>query len=113
MRLESMMRRAEKLKINKRFFKIDARTFRIVDVIGKGKIDITKELLINASPEDLIKNPFDQISCRQAIQAVNETGDPMFQKLSITINGETILEKIHFKRGTRKTDIDTVIAYAD
>lgn len=108
-----MIRRAEKLKIDKRFFKIDARTFRIVDIIGQGKIDIQKESLINATPEDLIKNPYDLESCLQAIRAVNETGDPMFQKLSITINGETTLEQIHFKRGTRKTDIDTIIAYAD
>lgn len=112
-RLEMLMKKAADHKINKRFFKIDAQTYRIVDVIGKGEWDIPKEMLINATPEDLIKNQPDLISCRQAIQSVIETGDPMFQKLSISIGGKTFLEQIHFKRGNRETDVNTIIAYAD
>lgn len=106
------MKLAEKRIIRKRFIKINPETFRISDVIGQGKYNIPREALLNATPEVLIKNPYDLTSCLQAITSVHTTGEPMTLKLAITINAQTTLETIHFKRADRHTDPqNTIIAF--
>jgi hypothetical protein len=114
-RLEAMMKMAEKNKSKKRFYKIDAKTCRIVDVIGTGELDIPKEAFINATTDDLIKDQIPELYCRTAIRCVLENGEPITLKLPITIGSLRLDQVVHFRRGrnNRSDGPNTVIAYVD
>lgn len=111
------MMKLRKKKTRKRFYKIDAKPCRIVDVIGTGELDIPKEAFINinATTDDLIKDQIPELNCRTAIRCVHENGEPITLKLPITIGSLRLDQTVHFRRGrnNQSDGPNTVIAYVD
>lgn len=112
-RLNAMMKMAAKSLTNRRFYKIDVTEFKIIDVIGQDELNIPKDLLMNTSPEALIPNKIAVELCKQVIKNVYENGKPKTLTLPFTIGNRTFKETIHFKRGNRHDDHNTIIAYVN
>lgn len=112
-RLDLLIKKVANAQANGRIYKIDVTSCMIVEILGTKALDIPEELLMNATPESLIKNKTAAEYCRGTINAVHTTGNPISISIPITINNKTILRFVHFKRASRETDSNTVIAYTN
>jgi len=112
-RLDLLIKKVANAQATGRIYKIEVSTCMIIEILGTKALDIPVELLMNATPESLIKNKTAAEYCRGMIRSVHTTGNPVSISIPITINNKTILRFVHFKRASRETDSNTVIAYTN
>jgi len=112
-RLDVLIKKVANAQVNGRIYKIDIASCAIIEILGSNDSLIPVELLMNATPETLIKNTTAAEYCRGMIASVHKTGNPISISIPITINNKTITRFVHFKRGSRETDANTVIAYTN
>lgn len=111
-RIGTLLDKDEESNKNYQYFLIDANEFKIIDIIGH-RVKLPKDTLLGKQIETFVPNNMIAELCKQTITCVCSNGVPKSMTVPLKFEGRTINGKVHFKRGNRRNDNNTVIAYID